>query len=383
MDGDLPTPANAAARLRGVLSARAAEHDRAGSFAHDNIVLLHRAGLLGLTVPHVFGGLGRGLHEAARVVETVAAGDASTALVLAMTYVHHAAIARAPAWPAALKERVAAATITDGGLINALRVEPALGTPARGGLPETVARRVPDGWRLSGHKIYATGIPALRWALVWARTDELEPRVGQFLVPVPSAGLHVIETWDHLGMRATASHDVVLDDVFLPLDHAVDLRSPAAWRTPDPPLAAWNALIIAALYNGVARAARDWLVGYLQQRAPSNLGAPLASLPRFQDAVGEIDVKLEINDRLLHGATLEADRSGRGLHPADPGALKLTITRNAIDVVERGLALIGNPGLDRRNPIERHYRDVLCSRIHTPQDDSIRSTLGRAALGVA
>jgi alkylation response protein AidB-like acyl-CoA dehydrogenase len=382
MDGSLPTLHGDPAAIIRDFATRAGEHDRAGSFPFENFELLHRVGLLSLTVPVAFGGQERGLHDASRVIETIAAGDASTALVLAMHYIHHAAIARSTSWPARLRERVARDAIAGAALINALRVEPELGTPARGGLPATVARRVPEGWRIRGHKIYATGVPALRWCLVWARTDEPEPRVGSWLVPNPADGLRIVETWDHLGMRATASHDVILEDVLVPGDHAVDVRPPAAWREPDPVLAAWNTLTIAALYNGIAGAARDWLVGYLQRRAPSNLGAPLATLPRFQQTVGEIDVLLAINTRLLHGATTEADRSGWGLHPADPGSIKYTITNNAIRAVELGLALIGNPGHDRRNPLERHYRDVLCGRIHTPQDDSVLLAWGRTALGV-
>jgi hypothetical protein len=46
------------------------------------------------------------------------------------------------------------------------------------------------------------------------------------------------------------------------------------------------------------------------------------------------------------------------------------------------LSLTGNHGLSRANPLERHYRDVLCGRVHTPQDDSTRIGLGRAALGL-
>lgn len=46
------------------------------------------------------------------------------------------------------------------------------------------------------------------------------------------------------------------------------------------------------------------------------------------------------------------------------------------------LQVSGNHGLSRYNPLERHYRDVLCSRIHTPQNDSILLAAGRTALGV-
>jgi len=62
--------------------------------------------------------------------------------------------------------------------------------------------------------------------------------------------------------------------------------------------------------------------------------------------------------------------------------VKYTVTSNAIRTLELALQLSGNHGLSRNNPLERHYRDVLCSRIHTPQNDSILTAAGRAALGI-
>ncbi|MNU10989.1 hypothetical protein D3C72_2584980 [compost metagenome] len=57
------------------------------------------------------------------------------------------------------------------------------------------------------------------------------------------------------------------------------------------------------------------------------------------------------------------------------------MTSNAIRAVELALQLSGNHGLSRNNPLERRCRDVLCSRIHTQQNDSILVTAGRVALG--
>lgn len=204
----------------------AAEHDRTATFPFVNFTRLHEAGLLALTVPLHLGGNAASLDEAAQVIGTIAAGEPSTALVLAMQFTHHAMIARSGRFPRHLGERLGREAATAVSLINALRVEPELGTPARGGLPATTASRTAQGWRLSGHKIYATGAPILTWYLVWARTEEDEPRVGHFLVRAGQPGIRIVETWDHLGMRATGSHDVVLDGVEVPADHAVDIRSP-------------------------------------------------------------------------------------------------------------------------------------------------------------
>lgn len=99
-------------------------------------------------------------------------------------------------------------------------------------------------------------------------------------------GTKIVETWDHVGLRASGSHDVIFDDVVFPLDHEIDVRTPEAWKAPDITQATIHAVFIAAIYDGVARAARDWLVAFLQDRVPANLGAPLATLPRIQEIAG-------------------------------------------------------------------------------------------------
>jgi alkylation response protein AidB-like acyl-CoA dehydrogenase len=65
---------------------------------------------------------------------------------------------------------------------------------------------------------------------------------------------------------------------------------------------------------------------------------------------------------------------------ADAGPAKLAATTAATNAVEQALALTGNHGLSRSNPLERHYRDVLCSRVHVPQNDQIATAVGRTLL---
>lgn len=373
-------------RISRKLAETAEHYDRNAEFPRANFDLLGQEGLIGLTVPRDLGGRGAGLSEALRVLGAVAKGEPSTALILFMTYHYHATPARARGWPQAIYERLARQAVEGRGLIGGLRVEPELGTPVRGGLPATVARRTADGWAISGTKIYSTGSTGLDWFSVWAKTDEESPRVGNFLVQADSSGISIEPVWDHLGMRATVSHAVHFTDTPVPLDHAVDIRLPEQWAAGagDPGLAIWNALSISTIYDGVARAARDWLRAYLNDRVPSNLGASLASLPRVQEKFGEIETLLQVNRTLIRDA---AARHEAGDPPGSvPGSvevnnIKYIVTANAIRAVEIGLELTGNPGISRKNPLERHYRDVLCSRIHSPQTDTILVAAGRAALG--
>ncbi|MFP5472818.1 MAG: acyl-CoA dehydrogenase family protein [Gammaproteobacteria bacterium] len=373
-------------------AATAADHDLAGRFPHDNFEELQRLGLIGLVAPAAWGGGGATLAEARRVIAAVAAGEPATALVLTMTYLQHQAL-RHPAsrWPAHLREAVARSGVREGALANALRVEPQLGSPARGGLPGTVARREGDAWVIDGHKLYTTGIERLSWLLVWGRTDEPQPRVGFFLVPGKAPGVRTIASWDHLGLRASGSHEAVLAGVRVPLDHAVDIRPPAQWAPAAATAAeaeafarqqAWMATLLGSLYDAVAGAARDWLLGFLQSRAPGSLGAPLATLPRAHEKVGEIEALLRTNRALLDDLAARVD-AGQAPTPTDSGLVKHTVGTQAIAAVELALQLSGNHGLSRQNPLERHHRDVLCARIHTPQSDAALVAAGQQALAAA
>ncbi|MCA1220842.1 acyl-CoA dehydrogenase family protein [Streptomyces sp. 8L] len=363
------------------LAERAAEHDRDATFPFEGFRHVHDAGLLTATVATRYGGPGAGLADTVRILRALGAGDPAVALVSAMTLFTHAAQARTPDWPAAAYAELLAASAAGPALVNALRVEPELGSPVRGGLPATTARRDGGSWLLTGRKIYSTGAVGLSHMLVFARTDEDPVRVGAFIARAGSPGLTVEPTWDHVGLRASRSDDVVLDSVRVPVDDVVHLvvagDTPGA--RPDAVTGAWNALGLPALYLGVAHAALDWLTGFLHERVPTALGAPLATLPRFRTAVGEIEAALLGADTLLDTFAARVD-AGDPDAARRAGAVKVLATRAAIGAVEQAVSLTGNHGLTRTNPLQRHYRDVLCSRVHTPQDDSVLLALGGSVL---
>ncbi|MFE9252541.1 acyl-CoA dehydrogenase family protein [Streptomyces sp. NPDC007088] len=379
-----PLPALDLDRLPAVteaLAARADEHDRDASFPTEGFALAWETGLLTATVAARHGGPEAGLATTTGILRALGAGDPAVALVTAMTLFTHAAEARTPGWPPAAYAALLDESATAPALVNSLRVEPELGSPVRGGLPATTARRSGGDWLLSGRKIYSTGAVGLSRMLVFARTEEDPARVGSFVVRAGSPGLSIEPTWDHVGLRASRSDDVVLDSVRVPLADVLGLteagETPGA--RPDATTGAWNALGLTALYLGVAGAARDWLAGFLHERVPTALGAPLATLPRFQSAVGEIESALLGANALVDTFAARVD-AGDEAAARQAGAVKVLGTRAATTAVEQALSLTGNHGLTRANPLQRHYRDVLCARVHTPQDDSVLLTTGRAAL---
>ncbi|MGE3985320.1 MAG: acyl-CoA dehydrogenase family protein [Dehalococcoidia bacterium] len=372
----------AATRLGEVFARRAAEHDADSSFPFENFEMLHEAGILAMTVPVERGGSGLGIETLCRVTQAISTGEPSTALVMQQHLLQQAGLARLGRWPAEVYDEVVRATVEEGAVINAARVEPELGTPARGGLPATTARKTANGWSISGRKTYTTGAPILRYAIVWAKTDENPVRLGNFLVPLKAEGVSIDRTWNHLGMRATGSDDLVMDNVEIPEKYGVDVRSQEEWRAGDNISGPQGSISMAALYNGVAVAARNWLVRYLNDRVPTNLGASLATLPRFQAAVGEIESLLYTNNRLIFTLAHDFATNARTVPTSEAGMVKMIVTDNVIKATQLALELTGNPGLSRENELERHYRDALCGRVHTPQTDMVTGAAGRSALGV-
>jgi hypothetical protein len=102
--------------------------------------------------------------------------------------------------------------------------------------------------------------------------------------------------------------------------------------------------------------------------APTYAARKFATLTGANDLVDGLALRVDAGDETVAG------------HPA---IAKLIATRAAIGTVEQAVALVGNNALTRKNPLERHYRDVLCARVHTPQDDSILTAAGRSALAAS
>ncbi|ROS44010.1 acyl-CoA dehydrogenase family protein [Amycolatopsis thermoflava] len=369
------------------VAATAEEYDRTGAVPVLGLAAAHRAGLLTATVGRQYGGPGAGPRDTARILTALGEGDPSVALIAANTLMAHAAQAANPHWPRELYDDLLERSLAGPAPVNAIRAEPELGAPARGGLPKTTVRRTGSGWVLDGHKSYATGGEALAYHVVWAVAaepggDPEAPRVGHVIVPADRPGITWVDTWDHLGLRASNTHDVIYQGVELPADAFVEIprgpdgvyRDPAATTAP-------GGFGHPALYLGVAKAARRAFADFARSRVPGALGRPIATTERIQSVAGEIDLQIAQAETLLHGALLRVEAGEESVLPQLP-VIKVAIARAVVAAVQTAVAALGNPALSRRNALERHLRDVLCVRVHPPQEDAALAAAGRRVLGV-
>jgi alkylation response protein AidB-like acyl-CoA dehydrogenase len=367
-----------AQRLADAFAADASHYDATGDFPFDNFTKLFDAGLLGLVTAREHGGFGGGLADAQAVISEIARGEPSTALVLAMHYNSHYTVRRFGRWPAHLAERVLSANRQGPALINNAQAEPRIGSPAHGALPETIARRDGDHWRITGRKSYVTGIPILKWVSLLALTDEQEPRLASFLVPTDAPGFRIEKTWNAAGMHATASDDIILEDVVVALDDIIEAQPASEPIRREEHATAFFFSLIGAVYHGVARSARDRVLAFTAHHAPASLGAPIATVPRIQDGLGEIEVRLATDARLLRSLGEDVD-AGKPVG-MDGMTVRHVVIDNAVAITSLALELAGNPGLNRDFQLERHHRDALTARSHAPQSHMIRILAAKNAL---
>jgi alkylation response protein AidB-like acyl-CoA dehydrogenase len=350
----LATAAEVAARF----AERAAEADRLGALPAADVADLRASGLLRLAAPRSFGGAEARLEEAVAVQAVLAGGSAATALVAAMTLMLVGHARDVEAW-ADERDRLFG-LVQDGALLNAVASEPALGSPARGGLPATELRRDGAGWRLFGHKTWATGGEHLTHLLVRAREGD---RAVQALVANHAEGVRWTRTWgDGLSLRGSDSHDVRFDGV------RVDDRDLLRLRPGPEARNVWFPLLVTATYLGAARAARDAVVAYGRARVPTALGHPIADLPSFRRDLGALQVRLHAADATLVAAARAWDTRRSTV---DAEVAKLVGVEAAAYATETALRLAGAAGLGADLTLERHFRDVRAGFAHPPAADAV------------
>jgi alkylation response protein AidB-like acyl-CoA dehydrogenase len=328
-----------------------------------------------LTVPGAFGGFGASLPEARWAQAELGAIDGSAALGLAMHTYLVGATAESGGWPDGLCRDLFETIRDEGALINAAATEERGGSPARGAIPETRAQAVPNGYRLSGEKTWTTWLPALRFALVTARMEDVDADsgglIGAFLVDLRLPGVERLPAFEALGMRASASGRLRLSDVHVPADRLVFSRKA---RDRDPRGAspqAWFGMCLAATYLGVGEGARERVTDWAIDRGPGDGAIAVADMPSVRVRLGRIDAAIR-TARIVLFDVARRWQSGPPARRAslmpDVALAKVVATNAAVAATDEALRIAGGPGF-LAGPLERAFRDARAGLINPPLDD--------------
>ncbi|MUT66239.1 acyl-CoA dehydrogenase family protein [Paenibacillus sp. NEAU-GSW1] len=366
-------------RLAVGFAERASGHDREGSFPFQNFADLSASGYTKLTVPEAYGGEEASLYELVLAQDHLARGDGSTALAVGWHLGQLLQLRITRAWPEQLYAELCGEVVLHGAYFNNYASERATGSPSRGGRPETAAVRCEGGWLINGRKTFSTLSPIATHFTVTAWVEE-EQRVGEFLVRMGD-GITIEETWNTMGMRATGSHDLLLNDVFIAEAASAEGAAirPAAIASDY-----GGALLhIPACYIGIAHAARDFAIQFAKEYRPNSLnGGSIAELPNIQRQLGELEAELITARTLLYSVAdrWDKDPSGRESLRPELGLAKYAATNGALRIVDLAMRVVGGTSLSRTLPLERMYRDVRAGLHNPPMDDVVLTGLAKRAL---
>jgi alkylation response protein AidB-like acyl-CoA dehydrogenase len=348
---------------------RVPKHDESDAFVAENYAELKARKVFAAGVPEELGGGGASVADLAGMLRTLAHHCSSTALALSM----HTHIVATAAWrwrnqkaPVdGLLKRVVAEDLV---LVSTGGADWLLGTGK--------ATKADGGYRVTGRKTFCSGSPAGGLVMTTAVVDDPVdgPTVLQIAVPASAAGVKIENDWKALGMRGTGSHDISLQDVFVP-DAAVALRRPSGKWHPLIHVIAMVALpVFNAVYVGVAEAARDLALEAAKRRKDDRL---------VQAHAGEIENELTSAQLALARMIDMAMTVKPGVETTvEMMCCRTILGRGTRAAVDKAMDLAGGSAFLRRNALERLFRDVQGVRYHPLQEKPQTVLAGRFGLGL-
>jgi len=288
---------NKCRELAAEFATRSATHDRDASHPIENYNRLREEGFLALTVGKEWGGSAASFFDHTIAYEALGQGCPSTALAFNMHASVIMPLLESAEVAAETKRRIADLVVHERKLIAGNFSEPVT-TSLIGERPlKARARRADGGYRVTGRKMFASMLEAADFVLVMAYPDSsTSPFAGIILlVPREAEGRSVDPNWDVLGMRATRSDSLILEECFLPDSAAVycsdDIRpfrhTYLNWF--------WGSYT--PVYLGIAQAAFDEIRRVVHARQPEGYAQPLAYHPDVRRHVATMSAQLEAGCR--------------------------------------------------------------------------------------
>ncbi|QQZ09817.1 acyl-CoA dehydrogenase family protein [Heyndrickxia vini] len=347
-----------------IFKKRAAKNDQEGRFPFENIRDLKRIKYTQLTAPKMYGGGEIPLYDFVRFQEEIAIGDGATALSIGWHMGLMMNLAKNRPWEEKLFSYICR-KVSEGELLNVCATEEQTGSPTRGGKPLTTAVQLGDQWIINGRKTFSTMSPMLDFFVVSATIEETND-VAFFLIPRDLDGVFIEETWDSVAMRASGSHDLVLDNVKIPLNYLTEKLSNRKKAVTG------YLLHIPACYLGIAEAAKREAVFFAKNYTPNSLSHPIFELPAIQQKIGEIELQLMQSRHFLYSVAKMWDESSPEIQnqmAPELGAVKLAVTNHAVEIVDLAMRIVGARSLSEKSPLQRYYRDVRAGLHNPPMDD--------------
>jgi hypothetical protein len=343
---------------------------------HPGAVLegLGKLGFLGILIPPAYDGAGLGYVDYVAILEELARVDGSIALSVAA----HNSLCTNHIFkfgseeqkqryvrPLARGEKLGAWSLT----------EPTAGSDASD--TKTQARREAGGWVLNGSKTFATHGSVADVAVVFAVSDRAAAKKGisAFIVEKGTPGFRAGKKENKLGMRASDTSELIMEDCRLPADA---LLGQEGWGFVNAlEILDGGRISIAALALGMARGCLDHSLAYARQR--EQFDRPIARFQAVQFMLADMAVQTEAGRWLTYQAADLKDRGGTVGRIA--AMAKLYAGEAAVRAASTAVQIHGGYGFTKDYPVEKYYRDVKLCTIGEGTSEIQRLVIARSLLG--
>nr|XP_020480791.1 short-chain specific acyl-CoA dehydrogenase, mitochondrial [Monopterus albus] len=335
----------------------AARLDKEHTFPTKQIHELGAMGLMAMEVPEELGGAGMDYLAYSLAVEEISRGCASTGVVVSVN--NSLYIGPILKFGTEEQKKQWITPFTTGEKVGCFALsEPGNGSDA--GAASTVARQEGDEWVLNGTKAWITNCWDASATVVFATTDKKLKHKGisTFLIPMPHPGLSLGKKEDKLGIRASSTANIILEDCRIPLDNMLGPRGAGfkiAMQTLDS-----GRIGIASQALGIAQASLDCAADYALKR--NAFGAPISKLQAIQFKLADMALAVESARLLTWKASLLRD--SKKPFTKEAAMAKLAASEAATFCSHQAIQILGGMGYVTDMPAERHYRDARITEIY-------------------
>ncbi|MES2314208.1 MAG: acyl-CoA dehydrogenase family protein [Pseudomonadota bacterium] len=358
----------------------AAELDARGEFPLDNIREMGQLGLMGIEVPHEYGGAGMDPIAYVLAMIEIAAADAATATIMSVNnslfcngILKHGNEEQ--------KQKYVRAIATGEAIGAYALTEPQSGSDASA--MHTRASKNADGdWVINGKKSWITSGPVARYIILFAITT---PGIGAkgvsaFIVDTQLPGFHTGKIEPKLGIRASATCEIEFTEYVLPKENLLGAEGKGfsiAMGVLDA-----GRIGIASQAVGIARAAYEATLQWSRDRKA--FGAPIGTFQMTQSKIADMKCKLDAATLLTLRAAWtkgETEKHG-GRFGTEAAVAKLTASEAAMWISHQAVQIHGGMGYSKEMPLERYFRDAKITEIYEGTSEIQRLVIARAETGL-
>jgi hypothetical protein len=348
-------------------------YDEHHEFPWEIVRKLGALGFLGALVPPEYGGAGLDCVAYALVVEELNRGDASVGITM---WAHnslcasHTVMFGSPAQKAKYLPPLARGEVLGAWGLT----EPGSGSDAAALRTRAELR---DGvWVLNGSKAFITNASVGGTAVVMARTDAEQSSRGisAFILEKGMPGFSAGQPYRKLGLHASDTAELIFEDARVPAENLLGRRGEGFGQAMQ--VLEGGRIAMAAMAVGIARAALDQAVKYMNQRTA--FGRTLAEFNGLQAIVADLATEIEVARLLTLRAAWLKDRGRPAMHAA--AMAKLFASETAMKAATKAVQLHGGAGYITEFPVERIFRDAKITEIGEGTSEIQRWVIAREIL---